>query len=67
MPRGSSSANYPEQPIYSFPAAARILGRHVTTLFRDAKNGKLQTITTPFGRRIHRNEIQRQAGEKGGE
>ncbi|MFS8115195.1 hypothetical protein QD460_26015 [Rhizobium jaguaris] len=63
MPRGNTAANYPEQLLYTFPAAGRILGLHPTTLFRQAKDGTLRTVETPFGRRIHRDEIRRQSGE----
>lgn len=60
---GLTFSNFPEQMIYSFAAAARILGRHPSTLFRQAKDGTLRTVDTPLGRRIHRNEIRRQSGE----
>jgi predicted site-specific integrase-resolvase len=63
MTRGNTAANFPEQTIYTFAAAAKILGRHPTTLFRQAKAGTLRTVNTPVGRRIHRDEIRRQSGE----
>ncbi|MGR9297797.1 hypothetical protein ACU8L5_21170 [Rhizobium leguminosarum] len=63
MARGAAFFNYPTQTIYTFSAAAKILGRHPTTLFRQAKGGSLRTVDTPFGRRIHRDEIARQSGE----
>lgn len=63
MARGVAFFNYPRQTIYTFSAAAKILGRHPTTLFRQAKVGSLRTVDTPFGRRIHRDEIARQSGE----
>lgn len=66
MPRGNTAADFPKQSIYSFAAAARILGRHPTTLFRQAKDGTLKTVDTPLGRRIHRDEIRRQSGENVG-
>ena len=56
-------SNFPEQTIYTFAAASRILGRHVSTLFRQAKDGTLKVVDTPVGRRIHRDEIRRQSGE----
>ncbi|CAN7197649.1 hypothetical protein LJR010_000506 [Ensifer adhaerens] len=59
-----NAANFPEQIVYSFVAAARILGRHVTTLHRQAKDGRLRTVDTPVGRRVHRDEIRRQIGER---
>ncbi|MEF0939871.1 hypothetical protein [Rhizobium sp. BR 362] len=60
---GRTFSNYPAQRIYSFAAASRILGRHVSTLFRQAKEGTLKTVDTPLGRRIHVDEIRRQSGE----
>ena len=42
---------------------SRILGVHVTTLHKRARDGKLKTVNTPVGRRIHRDEIRRQCGE----
>lgn len=60
---GRTFSNFPEQTIYSFAAAGRILGRHPSTLFRQAKEGTLRTVQTPLGRRIHRDEIRRQSGE----
>jgi len=63
MARGRTAANFPQQTIYTFAAAAKVLGRHPTTLFRQAKDGTLRTVDTPVGRRIHRDEIRRQSGE----
>lgn len=61
--RGRTPSNFPEQTIYTFAAASRILGRHVSTLFRQAQDGTLKVVDTPIGRRIHRDEIRRQSGE----
>ena len=61
---GRSVANFPEQLVYTFASAARVLGSHPSSLFRHAKDGKLKTVDTPLGRRIHRDEILRQSGEK---
>ena len=63
MGRAITAVNFPEQTIYTFAATSRILGVHVTTLHKRARDGKLKTINTPVGRRIHRNEIRRQCGE----
>ena len=52
----------PTQTIYTFAATSRILGVHVTTLHKRARDGKLKTVNTPVGRRIHRDEIRRQYG-----
>jgi hypothetical protein len=50
--------------IYTFAAAAKLLGRHPTTLFRQARDGTLRTVYTPVGRRIHIDELRRQSGEE---
>ncbi len=64
MPRGKTAANYPRQLIYTFAATSDITGNHVSTLFRMAKTGRLETVETPFGRRITRSEVQRLSGQK---
>lgn len=64
MARGNTCANFPEQTIYTFAAAARILGCDTSTLFRHASVGLLKTVDTPVGRRIHRDEIRRHTGER---
>ena len=63
MGRGITATNFPNQTIYTFAATSRILGVHVTTLHKRARDGKLKTVNTPVGRRIHRDEIRRQCGE----
>ena len=64
MSRGTTFAKIEEgQRLYTFAAAARLLGVHVTTAFKWAREGKLKTVETPVGRRIHLDEIRRQAGE----
>ena len=64
MSRGNTFARIEEgQPSSPFAAAARLLGVHVTTAFKWAQDGKLKTVETPVGRRIHLDEIRRQAGE----
>lgn len=63
MGRGITATNFPNQTIYTFAATSRILGVHVTTLHKRARDGKLKTVNTPVGRRIHRDEIRRQSGE----
>ncbi len=63
-PEAITAANFPQQTVYTFAAAARILGRHVTTLFRQAREGLVKTVDTPVGRRIHIDEIRRQSGEE---
>ena len=63
MGRGITATNFPNQTIYTFAATSRILGVQVTTLHKRARDGKLKTVNTPVGRRIHRDEIRRQSGE----
>ena len=63
MGRGITATYFPNQTIYTFAATSRILGVHVTTLHKRARDGKLKTVNTPVGRRIHRDEIRRQCGE----
>ena len=63
MGRGITATNFPNQTIYTFAATSRILGVHVTTLHKRARDGRLKTVNTPVGRRIHRDEIRRQCGE----
>jgi len=63
MPRRAKAGDFPHQEIYSFAATSRLLGVHVTTLYRWAKAGQLKTVDTPSGRRINREEIQRQSSE----
>ena len=63
MGRGNTATNFPNQTIYTFAATSRILGVHVTTLHKRARDGKLKTVNTAVDRRIHRDEIRRQCGE----
>lgn len=60
---GHTYSDYPNQLVYSFAAASRLLGMHPTTLFRLAKDGVVHTVDTPQGRKIHRDEIRRLSGE----
>lgn len=62
MPHQSSS-KYPMRRLYSFAAAAEILGKSKQTLFRWAYEGRLVTVDTPVGRHIHVDEIRRWLGE----
>ena len=64
MGKGLSAARLGEgQRVFGIAAAARVLGVHVTTAHRWAKDGKLRTIDTPLGRRVHIDEIRRLSGE----
>ena len=64
MSKGLSAGKLDEgQRVFTVAAAARVLGVHATTAWRWIQHGKLETIDTPLGRRVHVDEIRRLSGE----
>ena len=64
MGKGKAAAKIGEgQRVFAIAAAGRVLGVHETTAHRWVRDGKLQTIDTPLGRRVHIDEIRRLSGE----